>query len=134
MPSNPSLKGHYIADNGSERFTIDFFWEKERDKACLILEAWDDRIKTLMVEGHDFVKNGYSLAEMGDVIEGRIRVLVGGQIIEWAELLLFEAKDHPMDKQLNRLDEMISTLAGKVGKTVEELKSDLEKENEDGNG
>lgn len=127
---NP-LKGKYVADNGTERFTIDFFWERERDNACHILEAWDDRIKTLMNLGHDYCKNGQALSEkFGDEPEGRIRTLVGIKIIDWAELLLFEAKDHPMDKQLEMLDDLVEEVAEALGKTPEELKAEVE--NRDG--
>jgi hypothetical protein len=133
MALNPN-KGRYIADNGTERFTVDFFQERERDKAVRILDAWDDRIKTLMNIGHDFCKNGQALSDkFNDEPEGRIRTHVGLKLIEWAELLLFEAKDHPMDKQLEALDDIVSDVAKALGKTPEEVRAEMaEIENGDG--
>jgi hypothetical protein len=112
------LKRTYTDEEGREYHTLEFVFKKERDRAERVVGAWDDRIKLLFNIGHDLVENGKKVCEwddMDDIAEGRVRIHVGLELISWGELLLFKAKDRPMDKQLEKIDDLVEKVKESLG-------------------
>ena len=123
------LKRTYTDDEGREYHTLEFVFKKDRDRAERVIEAWDDRIKLLFNIGHDLVQNGKAVEEFGevdDIAEGRVRTWVGLKLISWGQLLLFEAKDHPMDKELEKIDDLIEEVKESLGGDEEYQKAIVE--------
>ena len=113
------LKRTYTDEEGREYHTLDFVDKKDRDRVQRVAQAWDGRIKLLFELGHDLCENGNDLCEYEDHLqsfaEGRVRTHVGMALIDWGQCLLFEAKDHPMDKQLEMLEDVVEDAKEALG-------------------
>ncbi len=109
------LKREYTDELDRKYYSLDFVDEKTRNRVERISQAWDQRIKTLFDIGHHMVQNGQALEGMGDVAEGRVRVWVGMKLMGWGECLLFEAKDHHMDKMNEEIEELVQKVKKALG-------------------
>lgn len=97
------LKRTYKAKNGDTRYTLEFFHEAERDLAASRIETWNEKMLQLFTLGHELVLNGRSLLAFGENQEARIREWVGGELIEWGQLLLMRNEDEELIAGLRRL-------------------------------
>mgnify|MGYP000297745373 FL=1 len=99
-------------------YTLEFDSYEDLETATRILEAWDGQIELLHKCGREFEENGKALQKYGgwDMVEGRIRQLVGGQVSDHAEILIMETRSGGLSSALARSEALI----GKILQTMRE--------------